>query len=134
MENRTFTDLAVFNALNMNEFELINFIKDEDSLIVRAHSGSPNLFWDEIKFLWIGYIACPTYFFDVQLRMATETEIANVGPHKNASKLYCFEDTLATENETRDRFFIAANAVEITVYYGGENLDKMLSRATVNDI
>src|ERR1700739_4907697 len=101
MENRPVTDLAVFNALDMNEFELVNFIKDEDSLIVRAHRGSPNLFWAEIRFLWTSHVAGPTLCFEVSLRMGTAPEIAQIGPHKNASNLYCFEDTLPIQGENK---------------------------------
>src|SRR5260370_997774 len=99
MESRTLTNLSTFNNLGMNEFEIIAFSKEDDSLVVRAHQGYDQHFRAEIKFAWVGYIVCPVYFFDVRLRLATEQEIARIGPHKNASTLYCFEDTLATKRE-----------------------------------
>jgi hypothetical protein len=130
MESKIITDISVFNALGMNEFEIISFNKDDDSLVIRAHSGSPHLFWAELIFHWTGYIACPTCFFDVHLRLARPEEILQIGPHKNSSQLFCFEDLLEASTETPDRFFVAANSVQITVYYGGEHLDTMLGRVS----
>lgn len=130
MDSRRIAEISAFNTLGMCEFELIKFTADNNSLIVRAHRGEPEHFWAELTFAWVGYITCPIYFFDVLLRLANEQEIAQIGPHKNASLLYCFEDKLATMDTKNSSFFISANAIEMMVYYGGESLDELIGRAS----
>lgn len=129
MDSQKLTNLSTFNALNMYEFELLRFVADDNSLVIRAHQGYPQHFWAEIEFSWVGYITCPVNFFDVRLRLATEQEIARLGPHKNASLVYCFEDTLAPDEQKASSFFISANSIEIIVYYDGDNLSEIIERA-----
>lgn len=129
MAARKIADLAEFNTLGMGEFELTKFASLNNSLLVTAHRGEPENFYAELSFTWVGYISCPVYFFDVRLRLATEQEIALIGPHKNASTLYCFEDILAAGNEKAASFFISANSVEITAHYGSENLGELINHA-----
>lgn len=127
MQAKKIPTLQIFNALGMWEFEILKL--EDEILLIRAHRGHPQYFWVEIVFQGVEYLACPIFFFDRHLRLATTQETPLVEKHQ-AVTVYCFEEIPPSGGTHAEPAFIAARSVELTVYYSGENLDEILQRVS----
>ena len=124
METRKYKNLHAFNALNMQQFGLARIENGGDPsqyFVFQASDGYPEHFAADIRFLNVKYIACASFFLFATLRLASSQEfpLASSYPGYN---VYCFEgDQLP--NKQRERYYIIAKDVEVTVQYAGENIE-----------
>lgn len=125
METRKLVDLADINKLRMEDFNIESY--KSDTLHVIGHRGYPHYYWVDIFFIDVGYIICPSYFFFVRLRLATEQEIqTSVLKDHTEGLVYCFEEDSSFPGKEPGRFLISASRVEATVHHGGDRLDAIL--------
>ena len=131
-----FTDIADVNRIWVENYTIASIESfDEESLVITGDQGYPDYLRIDVKFIAPQYLACATHFDgEVLWRIASEEEAKLVRQtYKDNSHInvYCVEENFSAflpphPNRKPRKFFIAAVRVEITVFYGGKNIDELL--------
>lgn len=137
METRTFFDIDIVNRFALQYYTL-SALEAEDTFLIVGDNGFPDYFRLEIRFLHTGYISCPTGFTNAfSFRRATEEEALPIWGllRVQGINVFCIErhrDYSIARDGTRAEIipykcFIAAESVEITLYFGGD-MEDLLKR------
>lgn len=134
MEKRKFADIAILNHIKMLDYRIE--AQEEYNLLVIGDRGYPHYYRVEITFIGVEYIACTFHIEDnYTWRLASSEETkAVVRAFSDGDELiivYCIEEDLSGYHHPPQReahkFFIAAHAVEVIVYYDANNPNHLLA-------
>ena len=140
METRTFFDIDMANKFAMQDYMISALEEAELTFVIVGDNGFPDYYRVEIRFIDTSYICCPTSFTNAfSFRRATEEEALPIRELlSDQVNVFCLErhhTYYRAFDGTRIEVmpfqcFIAAESVEITLYFGGD-MESLLKRHAI---